>query len=44
MYGDVKNGDVSDGNYVMNNHSLSEAENISSVYFTNKRDGNVLTG
>ena len=39
MDGGVENGDVSGGHFFMNSHTISEANNPSSVYSTNKRDG-----
>ena len=41
MDGDVENRDVSGGNCYINSHTLSEANNPSSVDSTKKRNGNV---
>ena len=37
MGGYVENGYVSGGHCFINNHALSEANKLSSLYFTNKR-------
>ena len=37
----VENGDVSGGNFYMNNHIIPGANNHNTIYYTKKRDGNV---
>ena len=39
--GDVENGDVSGGNCFMNGHTISDANNLSSIYSTKKREENI---
>ena len=41
MDGGVENCDVSGGDCFMKIHTISESKNLSYIYYTNKRDGNV---
>ena len=37
----VENGDVSGGNFIMDSHTIYEANNMSVIYSTKERYGNV---